>query len=148
MRAKSACASGALGLSLNEHAAESQRSIDTRSAGPTSPMSLFTDVAQWRHLGRNEFVSEPILTAFLLLIFEFMREKCSKETFVGTQNRYMTANEAGEYLGGINARTMSRWAREGYIPAMPIGEGKRRLWRFLAEDLDAWMAGRRGQNAQ
>jgi hypothetical protein len=40
-------------------------------------------------------------------------------------------------------RTLTRWAREGYIPAYPIGEGKRRLWRFRRHDLEDWMLGRR-----
>jgi len=63
--------------------------------------------------------------------------------------RYITAEQAAAYLGGLNSRTVSRWAREGYLPAIPIGEGKRRLWRFIEADLDSWMEHRRGavQNA-
>lgn len=56
---------------------------------------------------------------------------------------YMTAEDAASYLGGLHSRTMTRWAREGYIPAIPIGEGKRRLWRFIQTDLDTWMLARR-----
>jgi hypothetical protein len=29
------------------------------------------------------------------------------------------------------------------LPAYPIGEGKRRLWRFRQEDLEQWMQSRR-----
>jgi excisionase family DNA binding protein len=63
--------------------------------------------------------------------------------------KFLTADEAAAYLGGLNSRTVTRWAREGYIPAIPIGEGKRRLWRFLETDLEEWMLSRRqgGQNA-
>ena len=63
--------------------------------------------------------------------------------------RFLTADEAAIYLGGLNSRTVTRWAREGYLPAIPIGEGKRRLWRFLQTDLEEWMMTRRqgGQNA-
>lgn len=57
--------------------------------------------------------------------------------------KFLTAEEAAEYLGGLNSRTVTRWAREGYLPAYPIGEGKRRLWRFLECDLDEWMRARR-----
>jgi excisionase family DNA binding protein len=57
--------------------------------------------------------------------------------------RFLNAAQAAEYLGGLNPRTLIRWAREGYLPAYPIGEGKRRLWRFVAEDLDQWMLARR-----
>jgi excisionase family DNA binding protein len=59
------------------------------------------------------------------------------------ERRFLTADEAATYLGGLNSRTVTRWAREGYLPAYPIGEGKRRLWRFLQSDLEAWMLSRR-----
>jgi excisionase family DNA binding protein len=57
--------------------------------------------------------------------------------------RFLTPAEASEFLGGLNSRTVTRWAREGYLPAFPIGEGKRRLWRFLESDLENWMLSRR-----
>jgi len=57
--------------------------------------------------------------------------------------RFLTADEASAFLGGLNSRTVTRWAREGYLPAYPIGEGKRRLWRFLREDLERWILARR-----
>lgn len=58
-------------------------------------------------------------------------------------DKFLTADEAVAFLGGLNSRTVTRWAREGYLPAYPIGEGKRRLWRFLESDLDRWMRARR-----
>ncbi len=58
-------------------------------------------------------------------------------------NPFLTAEEAAAFLGGLNSRTVARWAREGYLPAYPIGEGKRRLWRFLKADLEQWMLSRR-----
>jgi excisionase family DNA binding protein len=63
--------------------------------------------------------------------------------------KFLTPQEAATYLGGLNARTVTRWAREGYLPSYPVGEGKRRLWRFLQTDLEGWMLARRqgGQNA-
>jgi excisionase family DNA binding protein len=57
--------------------------------------------------------------------------------------RFLDPEQAASYLGGLNSRTVTRWAREGYLPAYPIGEGKRRLWRFLQDDLDKWMLSRR-----
>lgn len=60
--------------------------------------------------------------------------------------RFLTPEEAAAYLGGLNSRPVTRWAREGYLPAYPLGEGKRRLWRFLTCDLDAWMRARRTGN--
>jgi len=61
---------------------------------------------------------------------------------VGNQ-RFLDPEQAAGFLGGLNSRTVTRWAREGYLPAYPIGEGKRRLWRFLESDLEQWMLARR-----
>ena len=33
----------------------------------------------------------------------------------------------------MDSRTLIRWARLGYVPAHPLGEGKRRLWRFIED---------------
>ena len=57
--------------------------------------------------------------------------------------KFLTPEQAAQYLGGLNSRTVTRWAREGYLPSYPIGEGKRRLWRFLEDDLERWMLARR-----
>jgi predicted site-specific integrase-resolvase len=60
-----------------------------------------------------------------------------------TSTSFLNAEQAAQFLGGLNSRTVTRWAREGYLPAYLIGEGKRRLWRYLKADLAAWMLGRR-----
>ncbi|GAA3760724.1 helix-turn-helix domain-containing protein [Terriglobus aquaticus] len=60
-----------------------------------------------------------------------------------TAPSFLDAQHAAAFLGGVNARTLTRWAREGYVPAYPLGEGKRRLWRFLRADLEQWMLSRR-----
>ena len=57
--------------------------------------------------------------------------------------KFLLPEEAAAFLGGLNSRTVTRWAREGYLPSYPIGEGKRRLWRFLETDLSKWMLARR-----
>jgi len=62
-----------------------------------------------------------------------------------TLERFLSPGEAAEYLGGLHTRTLTRWAREGAIPAYPIGEGKRRLWRFLRADLQKWLLSRGNQ---
>ncbi len=64
-------------------------------------------------------------------------------TIKETPRRFLTPVEASEFLGGLNSRTVTRWVREGYLPSYPIGEGKRRLWRFLENDLERWMLARR-----
>jgi excisionase family DNA binding protein len=62
---------------------------------------------------------------------------------VSSRQRFLDPEQAAVFLGGLNSRTVTRWAREGYLPAYPIGEGKRRLWRFLESDLERWMLSRR-----
>jgi helix-turn-helix protein len=39
----------------------------------------------------------------------------------------------------MNSRTLVRWARCGYVPAHPLGEGKRRIWRFFENELLQWV---------
>jgi predicted site-specific integrase-resolvase len=39
----------------------------------------------------------------------------------------------------MDSRTLVRWARLGYVPAHPMGEGKRKLWRFLEHELLEWV---------
>jgi excisionase family DNA binding protein len=67
----------------------------------------------------------------------------SSSTLDFSRERFLSPVEAATYLNGLNPRTLTRWAREGYIPAYPIGEGKRRLWRFRGSDLERWLLGRR-----
>lgn len=52
---------------------------------------------------------------------------------------YLTPEQAGQHLGGVDPRTLTKWAREHKMPAYPIGEGKRRMWRSKAAELDQWM---------
>jgi excisionase family DNA binding protein len=54
---------------------------------------------------------------------------------------YVDAGEAAKFLG-IHRRTVLQMARDGIIPAHPLGDGRRRLWRFLLSELDEWMRGR------
>lgn len=42
----------------------------------------------------------------------------------------------------MNSRTLVHWARCGYVPAHPLGEGKRRIWRFFESELLAWVRNR------
>jgi predicted site-specific integrase-resolvase len=38
----------------------------------------------------------------------------------------LDAIEAARVVG-MDSRTLVRWARRGYVPAHPLGEGKRRI---------------------
>ncbi len=61
-----------------------------------------------------------------------------------TRSRILTPEGAAEFLS-LDPRTVTRWARKGYLPAHPLGEGKRKFWRFYQEELDAWLAARTNQ---
>jgi hypothetical protein len=49
-------------------------------------------------------------------------------------HRLLDAQEAAQILR-MDRRTLIVWARLGYVPARPLGEGKRMLWRFLEHEL-------------
>lgn len=52
--------------------------------------------------------------------------------------RLLTPAEAALVLH-MDHRTLIRWARAGYVPAHPLGEGRRRMWRFFEHELLAWV---------
>jgi excisionase family DNA binding protein len=61
----------------------------------------------------------------------------SKQASLSSQP--MTPRTAAEFLG-LEEKTITRWARQGYLPAHPLGEGKRKFWRFLEAELTEWLA--------
>jgi len=58
----------------------------------------------------------------------------------------MTPVAASEYLG-LDVKTITRWARQGYLPAHPLGEGKRKYWRFFESELSEWLAAKTKRSA-
>jgi predicted site-specific integrase-resolvase len=50
----------------------------------------------------------------------------------------LDAQEAAQILR-MDRRTLIVWARLGYVPAHPLGEGKKKMWRFLEHELLAWV---------
>jgi excisionase family DNA binding protein len=50
----------------------------------------------------------------------------------------LDAKEAARLLK-MNSRTLVRWASRGYVPAHPLGEGRRRIWRFFERELLEWV---------
>jgi excisionase family DNA binding protein len=50
----------------------------------------------------------------------------------------LTPKGAAAYLG-LDVKTITRWARQGYLPAHPLGEGKRKFWRFFESELTEWL---------
>ena len=53
-------------------------------------------------------------------------------------NPPLDAREAARLLK-MNSRTLVRWASRGYVPAHPLGEGRRRIWRFFESELLEWI---------
>jgi predicted site-specific integrase-resolvase len=53
-------------------------------------------------------------------------------------NSPLDAKEAARVLK-MDSRTLVCWARRGYVPAHPLGEGKRRIWRFFEDELLEWV---------
>jgi len=53
-------------------------------------------------------------------------------------SRLMDTKETAQYLK-IDEKTVARWAREAYIPVHPLGEGKRKFWRFYEHEVSAWL---------
>jgi excisionase family DNA binding protein len=58
-----------------------------------------------------------------------------------TLEYYVDAEEAAKFLD-IHRRTVLQMARDGIIPGHPLGNGRRKQWRFLLSELDEWMRGR------
>ena len=50
----------------------------------------------------------------------------------------MDPSAAAEFLH-LDVKTITRWARQGYLPAHPLGEGKRKFWRFFEWELSEWL---------
>jgi hypothetical protein len=47
---------------------------------------------------------------------------------------FVDAEEAGEFLR-LRPRRVLELARQGVIPAYPLGQGKRRVWRFCLSEI-------------
>jgi excisionase family DNA binding protein len=59
----------------------------------------------------------------------------------GRAQSFLDSNQAAALLR-ISPKTLLRWAREGLVPAHPLSGNKRRIWRFLEAELDAWALSR------
>jgi hypothetical protein len=50
----------------------------------------------------------------------------------------MDPKAAAEFLC-LDEKTITRWARKAYLLGHPLGEGKRKFWRFFESELSAWL---------
>jgi excisionase family DNA binding protein len=74
------------------------------------------------------------------------RSNMSQQTTSSQMAKPMTPGEAAAYLG-LDVKTIGRWARQGYLPAHPLGEGKKKYWRFLESELRDWLASKSNRSA-
>lgn len=51
---------------------------------------------------------------------------------------YIEAGRAAAYLS-MSRKTLLKKARAGRLPGHPIGEGRKKMWRFRISELDRWM---------
>ncbi|MBV8674678.1 MAG: helix-turn-helix domain-containing protein [Acidobacteriaceae bacterium] len=51
---------------------------------------------------------------------------------------FVDAHEIARMLA-IDHRTVQQMARDGVIPAYPLGEGTRKTWRFRPSEIHEWM---------
>jgi len=54
---------------------------------------------------------------------------------------YVDATRAATFLS-VSRKTLLTLARTGQIPGHPIGQRKRRIWRFRLKELAAWIDSR------
>ena len=55
--------------------------------------------------------------------------------------RFVDAKKAAEFVN-LRPRRLLQLAREGSIPAYPIGNGQRRIWRFPLSEIACALAAR------
>jgi excisionase family DNA binding protein len=58
---------------------------------------------------------------------------------LAASSRPLTPKGAADFLE-LDDKTITRWARKGYIPGHPMGEGKRKYWRIYESELREWLA--------
>jgi len=51
---------------------------------------------------------------------------------------YIEAGRAAAYLS-MSRKTLLKKARSGRLPGHPIGDGRKKMWRFRISELDRWM---------
>jgi hypothetical protein len=55
-----------------------------------------------------------------------------------TQEQFVDGQRAADFLG-VPRKTLLNLARQGFVPAHPIGNGVRHTWRFRLSELASWL---------
>lgn len=54
------------------------------------------------------------------------------------EEQFVDGQRAADFLG-LPRKTLLNLARRGLVPAYPIGEGTRHIWRFRLSELSSWV---------
>ena len=60
------------------------------------------------------------------------------EQRIGAPEQFVDSQRAAEFLA-VPRRTLLNMARRGSIPAHPLGDGLRHIWRFRLSELASWV---------
>ncbi|WP_348263956.1 helix-turn-helix domain-containing protein [Telmatobacter sp. DSM 110680] len=90
--------------------------------------------------GVPSLTTDNLISEKRLIKHEPHISSCGSEpsTKGGGSRRILTPVLAAQ-LFGCDDKTITRWARDGYIPAHPIGTGKKNYWRFFEDELIDWL---------
>jgi hypothetical protein len=55
-----------------------------------------------------------------------------------THEQFVDGQRAADFLG-LPRKTLLNLARRGTVPAYPIGDGARHIWRFRLSELSSWV---------
>ena len=68
-------------------------------------------------------------------------ERIEKRALLHHETEWLTAKEAAAHLR-VRARTLLLWTRQGRVTGYALSGSRRRVWRYLREDLDAALLGK------
>jgi len=60
-----------------------------------------------------------------------------QQTLGSAPEQFVDGQRAADFLG-MPRKTLLNMARQGFVPAYPIGDGQRHIWRFRLSELADW----------
>jgi len=67
-----------------------------------------------------------------------MRCRLEPMSFLAAHEPFVDAGRAANFLA-MSRKTLLSMSRKGYLPAHPIGQGSRKIWRFRLSELSRWI---------
>lgn len=59
-------------------------------------------------------------------------------SFLAAHEPFVDAGRAANFLA-MSRKTLLSMSRKGHLPAHPIGQGPRKIWRFRLSELSRWI---------